>query len=603
MSLEFTRLAQITKEAKYYDAIARITNELEVWQNNTKLPGIWPKSIDASGCKKPEVPAWSPLEHSQQKGPGYYNAQAPQIPPEGSPATATIKIESSATKAAESKTLGDDSTESGSDSSAQEKKKRNDEDSAFRTNPLALKAEGDINKRQLADEALSPDEQQKPDCEPQGLSSPPGASWEEFTLGGMADSVFEYLPKEFMLLGGLEAQYRKMYEMSMEASKKHLLYRPMIEDEKRNILFSGQVSTNGELEEEKNVKLKPEATHLSCFTGGMFAVGAKIFDREGDMDIAKRLTDGCVWAYEMTPTGIMPEHFLVVPCDSKTSCPFNQTLWYEKLDPYHPRSRAKSSPTQAISDDRKEGTLASTDVSEEGSTVETAGNTTATDSGEVSLSTPLVKRQLGEIENEKPERSGSKPDEGGTKKSNDKEILADESSKKEKDVEDRKAPATPTVAEEESEPEVPFIAAYTPPPIPSQEEYAKSRIESEKLPGGVVRITGSKYILRYQTRSLHRLLTPVADHILTHRPEAIESVFIMYRTTGDNYWREKGWAMFTAIQNYTQAEYGASAISDVMNETPYPTDEMESFWLAETLKYFYLLFSDPDVVSLDDYVL
>jgi len=32
-------------------------------------------------------------------------------------------------------------------------------------------------------------------------------------------------------------------------------------------------------------------------------------------------------------------------------------------------------------------------------------------------------------------------------------------------------------------------------------------------------------------------------------------------------------------------------------------DEMESFWLAETLKYFYLLFSTPDVISLDDWVL
>jgi mannosyl-oligosaccharide alpha-1,2-mannosidase len=30
---------------------------------------------------------------------------------------------------------------------------------------------------------------------------------------------------------------------------------------------------------------------------------------------------------------------------------------------------------------------------------------------------------------------------------------------------------------------------------------------------------------------------------------------------------------------------------------------MESFWLAETLKYFYLLFSDPGLISLDDYVL
>lgn len=88
-----------------------------------------------------------------------------------------------------------------------------------------------------------------------------------------------------------------------------------------------------------------------------------------------------------------------------------------------------------------------------------------------------------------------------------------------------------------------------------------------------------------------------------YRPEAIESVFVMYRTTGDEYWREKGWEMFKAIEKHTFATYGASAISDVTSKTPVALDEMESFWLAETLKYFYLLFSEPDVVSLDDYVL
>ncbi len=87
------------------------------------------------------------------------------------------------------------------------------------------------------------------------------------------------------------------------------------------------------------------------------------------------------------------------------------------------------------------------------------------------------------------------------------------------------------------------------------------------------------------------------------RPEAIESVFVMYRTTGDEYWREKGWEMFKAIEKHTIATYGASAISDVTSKKPVALDEMESFWLAETLKYFYLLFSEPDVVSLDDYVL
>ncbi len=32
-------------------------------------------------------------------------------------------------------------------------------------------------------------------------------------------------------------------------------------------------------------------------------------------------------------------------------------------------------------------------------------------------------------------------------------------------------------------------------------------------------------------------------------------------------------------------------------------DSMESFWLAETLKYFYLCFEEWGVVSLDEWVL
>ena len=87
------------------------------------------------------------------------------------------------------------------------------------------------------------------------------------------------------------------------------------------------------------------------------------------------------------------------------------------------------------------------------------------------------------------------------------------------------------------------------------------------------------------------------------RPEAIEAVFIMWRTTGDTYWRKKGWQMFEAIHKATITQFGASAILDVTRETPVALDEMESFWLAETLKYFYLLFSDPSLISLDDYVL
>jgi mannosyl-oligosaccharide alpha-1,2-mannosidase len=77
----------------------------------------------------------------------------------------------------------------------------------------------------------------------------------------------------------------------------------------------------------------------------------------------------------------------------------------------------------------------------------------------------------------------------------------------------------------------------------------------------------------------------------------------MYRITGDPIWQEKGWRMWRSIIKVTRTDVGHSAIHDVLSEQPQQLDSMESFWVAETLKYFYLLFSTPDVISLDDWVL
>jgi mannosyl-oligosaccharide alpha-1,2-mannosidase len=57
------------------------------------------------------------------------------------------------------------------------------------------------------------------------------------------------------------------------------------------------------------------------------------------------------------------------------------------------------------------------------------------------------------------------------------------------------------------------------------------------------------------------------------------------------------------VQKYTHTTYGASAIDDVTKSLPTQEDTEESFWLAETLKYFFLLFEDEEVVSLDEWVL
>ncbi|KAF4218807.1 hypothetical protein CNMCM6805_004656 [Aspergillus fumigatiaffinis] len=97
--------------------------------------------------------------------------------------------------------------------------------------------------------------------------------------------------------------------------------------------------------------------------------------------------------------------------------------------------------------------------------------------------------------------------------------------------------------------------------------------------------------------------TQISDSSYQLRPEAIESVFIMYRLTGNPIWQEKGWNMFQAIMKHTRTPIANARISDVTVAEPKQDDSMESFWLAETLKYFYLLFSEPDLVSLDNFVL
>ncbi|KAJ4334472.1 hypothetical protein N0V85_009931 [Neurospora sp. IMI 360204] len=73
--------------------------------------------------------------------------------------------------------------------------------------------------------------------------------------------------------------------------------------------------------------------------------------------------------------------------------------------------------------------------------------------------------------------------------------------------------------------------------------------------------------------------------------------------TGKEDLRDLAWQMFESIVNATETELAYSAIADVTVKGPTTkTDSMESFWLAETLKYFYLIFSPPNLINLDEYV-
>ncbi len=75
------------------------------------------------------------------------------------------------------------------------------------------------------------------------------------------------------------------------------------------------------------------------------------------------------------------------------------------------------------------------------------------------------------------------------------------------------------------------------------------------------------------------------------RPEIIESAYILHRLTHDPIYLEMGRTYFEAIKDRCRADAGTTVLKDVT--TGEKGDLMPSYYLAETLKYLYLLFS-PD---------
>ncbi|KAH8883922.1 family 47 glycosyl hydrolase [Thozetella sp. PMI_491] len=202
LSLEFTRLAQLTGNAKYFDAVDRIKQFLERTQMNTTLPGMWPTFLD------------------------------------------------------------------------------------FRSE------RADVGS--------------------------------DYTLGALADSLYEYLPKMTALLAGRDASYEVMYRDAMDVVERRLLFRPMVPDN-ADILFSG----DAKVVSDQRVLLNAEGQHLGCFVGGMFGLGGRLYGIEKHVNLGERLARGCAWAYAAFPSGVMPEIFGMVPCPTLDKCPWEEERWKE----------------------------------------------------------------------------------------------------------------------------------------------------------------------------------------------------------------------------------------------------------------------------------
>jgi hypothetical protein len=151
-----------------------------------------------------------------------------------------------------------------------------------------------------------------------------------FTLGGMSDSLYEYLPKQYLLLGGTLEQTKTMYEKFLPVAIKNMFFRGL---NKQNIpvVVSGDVRSWAE--DGSSVSRTNRGQHLTCFAGGMLAIASKAFRRPGEMELAEGVTNGCVWAYDSMPSGIAPEVFDVTPCNvtSNPNCLWDEEAWHASI--------------------------------------------------------------------------------------------------------------------------------------------------------------------------------------------------------------------------------------------------------------------------------
>jgi hypothetical protein len=80
------------------------------------------------------------------------------------------------------------------------------------------------------------------------------------------------------------------------------------------------------------------------------------------------------------------------------------------------------------------------------------------------------------------------------------------------------------------------------------------------------------------------------------RPENIESAFYLYRKTKNPKYLEMGKTFFESIVKYCKVDEGFASLKSVMSKEK--NDSMESFFLAETLKYLYLIFATEETLDL-----
>eukprot|EP00042_Codosiga_hollandica_P051056 m.621215 g.621215 ORF g.621215 m.621215 type:complete len:667 (-) comp58212_c0_seq8:173-2173(-) len=92
------------------------------------------------------------------------------------------------------------------------------------------------------------------------------------------------------------------------------------------------------------------------------------------------------------------------------------------------------------------------------------------------------------------------------------------------------------------------------------------------------------------------------DRFYILRPETFESYFYLWRLTHEQKYRDWAWEAVQAIELHCRCGDGYCGIKDVDVVPAAQDDVQQTFFLAESLKYLYLIFAEDNVISLDQWV-
>lgn len=95
-----------------------------------------------------------------------------------------------------------------------------------------------------------------------------------------------------------------------------------------------------------------------------------------------------------------------------------------------------------------------------------------------------------------------------------------------------------------------------------------------------------------------------ADRSFPLRPETVESLFVLWKVTGNTKYRDSAWRIWQSVHRYCfiKDSGGYSNLLDVLDPFGGHMDVQPSYFISEFLKYLYLTFADNSTISLDTYV-